>query len=231
MKNVHTLAPDAKNKQISKKLTEKQWSVYYYIMSICHWNSRDKENHYFFYKKELNISHASKLLGISRPTIHTSLKKLIEMNILQECEDYYLVQIPKIYAEINQRILSKLIPYQVILGVDLIRTYAVLCRIDQMSSTKIFTKAAIIDILGHSIDKGSMYYKMELYLAFLSYEKFIDITFKTKTKCGKKYKEFLLKGINTDNIELEEDEIEVIDADLFDKIKERIKEEGIWEIE
>ena len=202
-------------------------------MSISHWNSKDLEDHYFFYKKDLNVTYASKLLNISRPTFYKTIEKLTddELHILKDMGDYYKVYIPKIYAEIDQKILTQLIPYQALLGVDFIRTYAILCRMYQHPEiASAFTKADLIDILGHSKTDNSMYYRVELFLAFLSYEKFIDITFQVKTYCGKQYKEFLLKGINTPSETLDCDNICAINEEKIKKIKEGIKETGTWDI-
>ena len=51
------------------------------------------------------------------------------LQIIEEYEDYYLIEIPSVYAKIDQKTISFLLQYQKFLGVELIRTYVILSRI------------------------------------------------------------------------------------------------------
>lgn len=84
-----------------KKLSVKQWLVYYYLMSICKWNGVDNERHYYIYKNTLNVSAAARLLSISRTTFYKALENLKEMFILEEFDKYYIVKIPQTYAAVD----------------------------------------------------------------------------------------------------------------------------------
>lgn len=243
MHTVRTMAADITHKEISKKLTTKQWIVYYYLMSICDWNGKDNERHYYLYKNKLNISAAARLLNMSRTTIHNTINKLLgtgkdevdkrEDLILKDCGDYYIVKIPNIYAEIHQKTLSFLIPYQSILGVDLIRTYAILCRIKQHPELpQRFTKATLLSILGHSINDTSMYYQMELYLGFLAYWHLVDLKIEIITTNVGTHREFLLTGIhpiNKDqNFTISSET--AVNQEIVDTIRNELINEGYWDI-
>lgn len=236
MKSVYTLTPDVLHKNISKKLTSKQWVVYYYLMSICDWNGRDKESHYFLYKNKLNISAAARILNMSRTTIHNAITKFQseELNILQDRGDYYWVSIPTIFAAIHQETLKFLILFQKRLGIDLIRTYAILCRIKQHPELpQHFNKSTLLSIMGHSVHDTSMYCDLELYLAFLSYWGLIDVRIKTVDSEVGPYKDFYLVGIST-LVETSNTIInfnEPVDDKLVDTLREEILKEGWWDTE
>lgn len=55
-------------------LTEKQYLVYAYLLSISKWNPT--ESHYFVYKNSFLVKDACELIGISQPTWRGALKKL-----------------------------------------------------------------------------------------------------------------------------------------------------------
>ena len=38
-----------------KKITEKQWTVYYYLLSVSVYNNKDREDHRYVYKSSINI--------------------------------------------------------------------------------------------------------------------------------------------------------------------------------
>lgn len=62
------LANDSHNEINYSKITDKYWSVYYYLVSISLWDMASKEDHRYVDKKNINISNVSKMLNISRPT-------------------------------------------------------------------------------------------------------------------------------------------------------------------
>lgn len=39
-----------------KKITAKQWKIYFYLLSISKYNSEKKENHRYVYKNSINIA-------------------------------------------------------------------------------------------------------------------------------------------------------------------------------
>ena len=59
-----------------KKITEKQWTVYYYLLSESSINTLRHEEHRYIYRSSINISAASKQLGIDRSTFYKALPKL-----------------------------------------------------------------------------------------------------------------------------------------------------------
>lgn len=232
MKEVRTLVADQRNRQVSSKLTAKQWIVYYYLMSICNWNGKDRENHYFIYRKDLNITQAAKLLGLSRPTIYKTIEKLVKDNIVNDKnKEYYLIKIPQIFASIDQATLKFLVSFQSEVGVDLIRTYAILCRINQHKELdQHFNKATLISILGHAVNDTSQYKRMEVYLAMLQHWELIDVRYKIVESNTGHYKDFLLMGIGKINDNFEIDTDMVVIKDLVEQIRQEIISEGIWDI-
>lgn len=209
---------------LAKKLTVKQWLVYYYLMSICKWNGQDQERHYFIYKNQLNISAASKILSISRPTFYTTMANLEKMEIIVEEDKYYIIRIPIIYAAVDQKTITFLLQYQKFLGVELIRTYVILSRIFQHQELEQwFNKATIISILDHNINDTSYYRQIELYLGFLEYWNLVDFQKEKRKDNTGVHQYYKIKSINRVS-DIENFEIET-DVQINSKLVEKIKEE------
>ena len=225
MKNMRVIASDQKHKD--KSFTVKQWLVYYYLMSICKWNGAEKEDHYFIYKRNFNISAASRLLDISRPTIYSTINALKKLQIIEEYEDYYLIEIPSVYAKIDQKTISFLLQYQKFLGVELIRTYVILSRIYQHQELdQWFNKATLSCIMGHNINDASYYPQIELYLGFLSYWNLVEFKIKN-VKDGKGiHKEYMIIKIFCIDDAFDGFEIDTggtVNKEMVDRIKAEIQ--------
>lgn len=233
MNRVRAMTGDQKHKTIFKRLTLKQWSVYYYLLSICHWNGKDREDHYFVYKNQINVSAAAKQIKISRPTFYTALDNLKKQYIVVEYDDYYTIQIPSIFASIDQATLSYLLPYQKTLGPDLIRVYALLCRMDEHPELdRHFNKKMLLNVLGHNVKDNSFYEQMEIILAFLRHTGLIDVKIKTINSQIGHYIDYLLIKtciINDKNVMIDTD-LESENVELTNKLKEIIEAEKLWGI-
>lgn len=195
-KNTILRTPAPAQKRVEYNLTYKQWSVFYYLISICEWNGRDKEDHYYVYKNNLNITQASKKLKISRSTFYSALDKLEHWQIgaLTDCGDYYQIKIPRIYAEIDRETLQFLVLQTRFLGIDFLRTYALLARIYQVdSSKKVFVTRDLVLMLGHPETESIMYEKIRIYLALLEQWELIELRYKTlHTEFKGTYKQYTL---------------------------------------
>jgi DNA-binding MarR family transcriptional regulator len=88
-----------------KKITEKQWTVYYYLLSISNYNSKDREDHRFVYKRDINITAISKTLGISRSTFYTATDALEKKNLITKYDNYYTMKVPYSYTQISRNLL------------------------------------------------------------------------------------------------------------------------------
>ena len=224
IKNVRVMSPD----QIHRldKLTEKQWLVYYYLMSICKWNGKDNERHYFIYENAMNISAAARLLSISRPTFYKALENLQKMNIVIKEENFYIIRIPEIYAAVDQKTITFLLQFQKYLGVELIRTYVILSRIYQHQELEQwFNKATLIAILDHNIQDSSYYPQIELYLGFLSYWGLVGLKQEIRLENTGRHKYYSITEINAitkdDNFEI--DTTAPVDKEFVEKIKKEIQ--------
>ena len=236
MKKIRVMTADNGNLEISKKLTPKQWQVYYYLMAICKWNGMDRENHYYIYKDNLNVAAAAKLLGISRTTFYNGIDSLQKQLIISKYENYYTISIPKIYADVNQKTLLFLIQYQKILGVDLIRTYTILNRISSIQNNFIFTKRKLLKIMGYSLKDPELYKRIELYLGFFHYWGLIELKFETKhLKEFGKYKEYQILKVNSvpkidDFLDFcGEEKAPCGSIEELEKIKEKLVEEKFFD--
>lgn len=81
-----------------KTIKEKNWVVYYFLLSISNYNNEEK--HRYVYRSQFNISLVSKNLGISRSTFYTSLEKLEKVGLLEPNmnKDYYIIPIKSSWA-------------------------------------------------------------------------------------------------------------------------------------
>lgn len=210
-----------------KKITEKQWTVYYYLLSVSIFNSRDSEDHRFVYKSSINISAVSKNLGVARSTFYAAIDKLEKVNLLKQYNDYYTLKIPGHYTEISRELLSQLLSFRKTLTVDLLRTYLFFTATFRLHRGKEFTKRNIIRCLGYPDNVSEYYKRIETYIDLLHYWNLIDYTSRVEqTELGtcRLYK---VKNINTssnilDN-RIETDELGVENFGLTPEEEQLIK--------
>ena len=174
--------------KLDKKITSKQWQVYYYLLSISYYDSQNIENHRYVYKKDFSVSAAAKFLGISRPTIYTALSNLKEIGLVREREEVYLLY-ARNWTKINKETLKDLLCFsqKTSKRIDILRIYLILKKIDELakeSKDKCFTKKDLITFLGHNITTSSDYEDMTGYLALLTYFNFIELKSHTDYKEG-----------------------------------------------
>lgn len=176
--------------KVDKKITSKQWQVYYYLLSISYYNAKAVENHRYVYKKDINISAAAKFLGISRPTIYNAISNLISNRLIAEDKDgevYYIYA--KNWTKIDINTLKCLLSYSKIeaKGIDLLRIYLILKKINEVareSKDRRFTKRDLVEILGHNVTTAEDYNKIRDYLAILTYFELIELKHHTEHKEG-----------------------------------------------
>ena len=76
-RGVKAYISDSNTTNCAKGIPKKHWVVYYYLLSISKWNYKDKEQHRYVYKKDVNISEISKRLKVSRTTYYSAIENLI----------------------------------------------------------------------------------------------------------------------------------------------------------
>lgn len=165
------------------KLSDKQFTVYYYLLSISKFNQYE-ENHRYVYKNSFNVQKACKMLGLSKSTFYKAIDALCDCDFVQKFKDYYLLYAPHCkYADINLSILSGLLMFRKFTGVDLIRTYLVLLNLYEIDSreVKTFSRKSLLEVLGLSTKRKENYLIMEIYLSLLQEWKLIKITEKKIT--------------------------------------------------
>lgn len=117
-------------------LTQKQYLVYSYLISLSKWNSQENEKHYYVYKNSFVIKDACELLGITAPTWRSSIKKLHDYGLLIEGQEsihkQYKIAIPKNYAPLDLSVIKLLLPYATVLtpigGGNIISVYSLIYR-------------------------------------------------------------------------------------------------------
>ena len=168
-RKIRVIADDRMEKHYSK-ITDKQWSVYFYFVS----NSLQdftKEKHRFVDKKEINITAASKYLGITRATFYKAISQLEQYNLITSDEYYYYISNPNTYVETYLETITYLLKYRKYMGIDLLRTYILLKELYTLykdnERVKSFTRKEIIDLLGHDVSSSQYYSMVETYLSLL----------------------------------------------------------------
>lgn len=229
-------------KDTYKKMTIKNWVVYYYLMSICFKNPI--EDHYYVFKKHINISQISKKLDISRQTYYSSIEKLLALGLIENYEsdqEYYLLQIPAIYAEIERETMQFLLGQVPFTDIDIIRVYAIIKNAWDTKNRKniTFVKKDFVTLLGHSKTDSASYKKIDLQLRLLKGYGLID--FREEQVVSKqigKYLKFHITGIKniTDNPNYEfmgigSGDMEApqsLDKQVYDSVLAKIKEDPAY---
>lgn len=207
------ISDERETKKERKKISNKQWFVYYYLLSISKWNSKDKEEHRYVYKKDINIAKVSKNLGIARSTFYDSIESLVKSKIIKEIkqvdETYYKLPIySNCYANIQPYVLSTLIQYSSskVLGIELLRTYLILKKYDSLRTNKLkyFTKTDLFEILGKDRKASCEYKKMDLILSFLQKTKLISLKVEQKSNGFANYYLYTLTKTNNESAYLKD---------------------------
>lgn len=162
-----------------KKITSKQWQVYYYLLNISFYDAQSAEDHRFVYKKDLNIAAASRFLGVSRPTIYSAITNLCQIGLMKDRGMSYSIY-ARDYVEINRDTLQRLISFSRATpkNIDLLRTYLYLKKLSYLAHTadeKSFTKRNLIMLLGHNTNASESYYDVQNYLALLCYLELVEL--------------------------------------------------------
>lgn len=236
MKNgIYTQTPTEGNKAAYKKITNKQWKVYYYLLSVSKFNSMKVEDHRYIYKSEINKTATCKMLGIkSVNTYNDAIEKLKDKGLIRELDTTYLIY-AKDYVEVNKDVLINLLKFSCMKdsGIDLLRTYLALKYIFILAPSKAamcFTKADIISLLGHNKKTGTYYLQVQLYLALLSYWGLIELKqHRQYDKNIKPYTIYHIENVKENNLNPDfESDIEtemmnsVLGEELFNKIKDKM---------
>lgn len=184
--SIHVQTQTKENYKSTKKISSKQWKIYYYLLSVSKFDSNRVEEHRYIYRKDFNISKCCRELGIkSNQTFYNALKTLQEYNLVHYNKDYF-----KLYStnwiDINQNVLTNLVRYASSENettkrdkhIDLLRTYLILKKLDMIAvnaEERSFTKRQLIILLGHNETDKEQYAQIRIYLALLMYWGLIEI--------------------------------------------------------
>lgn len=150
-------AMDAQTNPSIWKLTNAQWSVYYWLLAHSKRNPNSQEKHYFIYRNSFTLKQIRKGTGIkSDATIRAAIKKLQEPTIKALTEDpivnAYLIQPPRLFVAMNASIILGLLAFNQYIDTGLaITAFAILARLDKFSegnSRPYFTKTEFAALMG-----------------------------------------------------------------------------------
>lgn len=201
--SIHVQTEDQRSYKKDKKITTKQWKIYYYLLSISKYNSQDVENHRYVYKKNLNISACCRFLGVkSTKTFYNAIERLRQCHLVLERDNEYLLYTTN-WIDINQNVLKTMVEYSA--GedkeshIDLLRTYLILKKMNKVAENKeerSFTRRQLIILLGHNDNTSELYDQVTIYLALLNFWGFIKIKkFTTYDESIGKYTTFILQDV------------------------------------
>lgn len=215
-----------------RKLTIKQWAVYYWFISKSYWNSLTEEKHYFLYKSDVVNSKIAKELNIgSVNTVKTAIEKLIECNYLyyDDKREVYLIPHQKVFTYIDIKLLKFLLAYSKYLDAEILLYYSVLKRYNELcienGELTRFNTRFMIELIGHNVTDDSIYKKYQLYLMFLTNFNIITVEEKLREKNGGVYVQYILTDIKetvTAKCEYIDDKVEPSQK-IVDDIKEQIE--------
>ena len=194
--------------QKQTKLTEKQYLVYSYLMSISIWNAEKKEDHYYVYKNSFKVKDACELIHISQPTWRTAIKKLDQLGYIVNTDKWYEIYFPERYVPLNLGIITYLLPYgaSIKCGGHIIAVYSVIaqywkyqtnkgevCEITENQLRKVFKSRT-----KHSDDADLITY--ELMIKVFQSSNLMNIQETSKVYKGKSYTPYIIKYVSTETL-------------------------------
>ena len=121
------------------KLTDAQWRLYYYFLSICEDN--------FICKQNLKIKHCCEILNLTKSTYYNAIKALLKYNLITDYNDSIVInKSTDNFVDIEMSVLKVLLHFSK--TADLIRLYLMFLKFGN-TKIKYFTKRKIADLLGH----------------------------------------------------------------------------------
>lgn len=177
---VHTQTKE--NYKRDKKITTKQWRIFYYLLSVSKYNAVKNEDHRYVYKKDFNISACCRFLGVkSNQTFYNAIKSLEQKGLVIDDGEHFLLYARE-QIDINQQVLINFVKCSAGKekenNIDLLRTFLILKKINKIAGCaeeKSFTARQIILLLGHNDTENEQYSKIKLYLALLSFWGLIEL--------------------------------------------------------
>ena len=96
------------------KLTDAQWRLYYYFLSICEDN--------FICKQNLKIKHCCEILNLTKSTYYNAIKALLKYNLITDYNDSIVInKSTDDFVDIEMSVLKVLLHFSK--TADLIRLY------------------------------------------------------------------------------------------------------------
>lgn len=150
-------AMDTKTKPKIWKLTNAQWSVYYWLLAHSKRNPSGQEDHYYIYRNSFTLAQIRKGTGIkSDVTVRSAIQKLqdesIEALILDPLTGAYIIQPPRLFVAMNASIILGLLAFNQYIDTGLtITAFAILARMHKFSEgkeTPQFTKTEFAALMG-----------------------------------------------------------------------------------
>lgn len=186
------------------KLSDNQWNVYFYLLSVSDYNSLQREDHRYVYKSELSPSKIAKAFGFTPRTYYNIIEALRKKKLIIEETNYYLFPLPSVYATIPKKLLAQLLAYRKIVSIDLLRTYLLFKAVyKKYGTSKGLSTRNIVRCLGHSEGRTEFYQRVEICIDLLAKWKLISYKseWREDPNIGK-YMVYKITGVNEKSEEL-----------------------------
>lgn len=195
------------------KLTNIQWKLYYYLISIS------KDN--LIYKQDFKKENCCRVLNTNLTTYYKAIKALTTHNLITIYSDSIIINnITDNYVGIELSVLKTLLYFSK--NADLIKLYLIFLKYGD-SKVKHFTKNKIIEMLGHAGRNNKFYPLVQNYLDILQDLKLIDLTIEEKKCCGKSYNSYTVNKVYETNDYFKADKL----SDILNNIPNEIKQKYI----
>lgn len=193
------------------KLTDAQWRLYYYFLSICEDN--------FICKQNLKIKHCCEILNLTKQTYYNAIKALLKYNLITDYNDSIVInESTDDFVDIEMSVLKVLLHFSK--TADLIRLYLMFLKFGN-TKIKYFTKRKIADLLGHNSSNEECYKSAEHCLNILQDLKLIDLTVEEKKCCGKSYNSYIVNKVYETNDYFKSDKLKDILNNIPNEIKQK----------
>ena len=205
--SVYAQTQSKENYKADKKITAKQWKIYYYLLSVSKFNVEKVEDHRYVYKKDFNISQSCRVLGIkSTQTFYNALKRLEEHRLLRVNDETYFLY-AKNWISVDKNVLGNLVKYSKTReeDIDLLRTFLILKKMEKVAESaeeKSFTLRQMSILLGHGDTTPKYYESIRIYLALLSFWGLIELKQHKQfnESLGTAYTIYHLRKVNETNL-------------------------------
>lgn len=154
-----------------ERITNNQWSVYFYLLSKSHY---DENMNRHVYISEISPKKISTFFNFTARSYYNAIESLEKKGLITISKEDITFSAVEFTTSISKELLSYLIYNTKSLGIDLLRVYLIIKELMEKFDITELTTRKIVKYLGHSDKRTEYYDRVQIYMDLFANWKLID---------------------------------------------------------